>query len=205
MKKAPAPEGARHQTRSQYSTAGGYPARQEAISATLLENAVEPANMEDFLSRLANSDGKFTRTGSASKPHSKNLWGLAFHDRGLPVVVIAGDWATGAEMKWVAGNVDAMTPTERRALKRRMAEAKRAREEEQARQWEARAAAAVHRWHSCTPADPLHPYLQSKGIQPHRARQQGRELVLLLADFSGKGWSLQTIDEAGGQAADGWR
>lgn len=197
MKKAPAPEGARHQTRSQYSTAGGYPTLREAIRAALLENAIEPSNMDDFLSRLTNSDGQFTRAGTASKPHSKNLWGLAFHDRGLPVVVIAGDWATGAEMKWVAGNVDTMTAAERRKLKRRLAEAKRAREEEQARQWEARAAEAVRRVHSSKPADPQHLYLRNKDTDPRRAHQQGRKLLLPLVDFNGKVWSLQTIDETG--------
>jgi putative DNA primase/helicase len=199
MKTAPAPEGARHQTRSQYSTPASYADRLEAIRAALLEHGIEPANPDALLSRLADAEGKPVRFGTASKPRSKNGWLIAYHDRGLPFVVIAGDWSTGAELKWTAHNPDTLTPAERRELKRRMAEAKRAREEEQARQWEARAAAAVRRWHSCTPADPLHPYLQHKGIQAHRARQQGRELVLLLTDFSGKGWSLQTIDEAGGK------
>lgn len=199
MKKAPAPEGARHQTQTQYSnaTAGGYAERLDSIRAALLEAGIEPANPDALLSRLADAEGKPVRFGTASKPRSKNGWLIAYHDRGLPFVVIAGDWSTGAETKWVAGTGDTLNPAERRELKRRMAEAKRTREEEQARQWEARAAAAARHWHSCTPADPLHPYLQRKGIQPHRARQQGRELVLLLADFNGKAWSLQTIDEAG--------
>lgn len=212
MKTAPAPEGARHQSRSQYTNAlsdkntgnhkfnnsvDGYSERMGSIRAALLEHGIEPASLNDFLSQLVNHEGRFIRTSTASKPRSKNAWGVAYHDRGLPVVVIAGDWSTGAEMKWIAGNAETMTPAERREMKRRMAEAKRAREEEMARQWEARAAAAVRRWHSCTPADPLHPYLQRKGIQPHGARQQGPELVLLLTDCSGKGWSLQTINEAG--------
>ncbi|MBL1215845.1 MAG: topoisomerase, partial [Ignavibacteriae bacterium] len=37
MKTAPAPEGARHQTRSQYSTPASYADRLEAIRAALLE------------------------------------------------------------------------------------------------------------------------------------------------------------------------
>ena len=78
-----------------------------------------------------------------------------------------------------------------------MDRAREAREEEQARQWEARAIEAGRRWHSSATADQFHPYLLRKGIQPHRARQHGRELVLLLTDFNGKAWSLQTIDEAG--------
>ncbi|ERS88390.1 topoisomerase [Marinobacter sp. C1S70] len=201
MKTAPAPEGARHQTQTQYSnaTAGGYAERLDSIRAALLEAGIEPANPDALLSRLADAEGKPVRFGTASKPRSKNGWLIAYHDRGLPFVVIAGDWSTGAETKWIAGTGDTLNPAERRELKRRMAEAKRAREEEQARQWEARAAAAARHWHLCSPADPMHPYLQRKGIQPHRARQKGRELVLLLADFTGKAWSLQTIDEAGGK------
>ncbi|MDO6460968.1 toprim domain-containing protein [Granulosicoccaceae sp. 1_MG-2023] len=199
MKTAPAPEGARHQTQTQYSnaTAGGYTERLNSIRAALLEAGIEPANPDALLSRLADAEGKPVRFGTASKPRSKNGWLIAYHDRGLPFVVIAGDWSTGAETKWVAGTGDTLSPAERRELKRRVAEAKQVREEEQARQWEARAAAAARQWHTCSQADPLHPYLQRKGIQPHRARQQGAELVLLLTDFSGKGWSLQTIDEAG--------
>ncbi|MEC9388075.1 MAG: toprim domain-containing protein [Pseudomonadota bacterium] len=197
MKQAPAPEGARHQTQSQYSTPANYVERLDSIRAALLEAGIEPANPDALLSRLADAEGKPVRFGTASKPRSKNGWLIAYHDRGLPFVVIAGDWSTGAETKWVAGTGDTLNPDERRELKRRMAESKRAREEEQARQWEARAAAAARHWHSCSPADPLHPYLQRKGIQPHLARQKGRELVLLLADFTGKAWSLQTIDETG--------
>ncbi|MBW4934460.1 toprim domain-containing protein [Marinobacter sp. F4206] len=197
MIKAPAPEGARHQTRNQCSVTTSCADRLEAIRIALLENGIEPANPDDFLSQLANHEGRFIRTGSASKPRSKNAWGVAYHSRGLPIIVIAGDWSTGAEMKWVAWNESSITPEERRELQRSMADAKQAREEEQARQWEAKAAAAARHWHSSHSADPEHPYLQSKGIQPHKARQNGCELVLLLTDFNGKAWSLQTINEAG--------
>lgn len=198
MKTAPAPEGARHQTRSQYnSTPASYADRLEAIRAALLEHGIEPANPDALLSRLADAEGKPVRFGTASKPRSKNGWLIAYHDRGLPFVVIAGDWSTGADMKWTAHNPDTLTPAEHRELKRRMAEAKRAREEEQARQWEQAAARAARYWHSSHPADPQHPYLVRKGVEPHRARQQGQKLVLLLTDFTGKAWSLQTIDETG--------
>ncbi|MCK0163176.1 toprim domain-containing protein [Marinobacter sp. S6332] len=195
MKKAPAPERAKRHTQGHYTTASTYGERLDAIRDALLNTGIEPANMDALLSRL--TDGQITRTGTASKPNSKNLWLIAYHDRGLPFVVIAGDWATGTELKWIAQTGDTLTEAERRELKRRIADAKLARETEQARQWEQAAARAAQRWHKCTPANPTHGYLQSKGIQPHSARQQGHELVLLLTDFSGKAWSLQTIDEAG--------
>src|SRR5690554_7267297 len=108
MKKAPAPEGARHQTRSDLSTPASYADRLEAIRAALLEHGIEPANPDALLSRLADAEGRPVRFGTASKPRSKNGWLIAYHDRGLPFVVIAGDWAAGAEMKWTAHNPDTL-------------------------------------------------------------------------------------------------
>lgn len=193
----PATEAPERQHQNNVTRAGGYAERIDAVRAAMPEAGIEPANMDALLSLLTDTEGKQIRFSTASKPRKKNGSAIAFHDRGLLSVVLAKDWATGAEMKWIAGNPDTMTPAERRALKRRRAQAKRASAEEQARQREARAAAAVRRWHSSESADPRHPYLIRKRIQPHRARQKGRDLVLLLQDFNGKAWSLQTIDEAG--------
>ena len=180
-------------------TAGGYSERIDAIRAALLNAGIEPANMDALLSRLADADGQVIRAGTASKPSSKNLWLIAYHDQGLPFVVVAGDWATGADLKWIAQTGDTMTDAERRELKRRLADAKQAREIEQASQWEQAATRAARVWHDSVPADQGHPYLLRKRTEPHSARQQGRDLVLLLTDFTGKAWSLQTIDEAGGK------
>lgn len=179
------------------TTTSTYGERLDAIRDALLNAGIEPANMDALLSRL--TDSQLIRTGTASKPNSKNLWLIAYHDRGLPFVVVAGDWATGAELKWTAQTGDIITDAERRELKRRIADARLAREREQAHQWEQAATRAAHRWNNSAPADPTHGYLQRKGIQPHSARQQGSDLVLLLTDFTGKAWSLQTIDTAGGK------
>ena len=212
MKKAPAPEGAKHQNQSQYSNtlsdnpavkrklqdnAGGYAERMDAIRFALLEHGIEATNMDALLSRLGDTEGKQIRFSTASKPRKKNGSAIAYHDRGLPFLVLATDWATGAEMKWVAFDAETLTPEEQEQQKRRIAEAKQAREEEHAREWEQAAIRAARYWHSCGQADPQHPYLQRKGIRAHKARQQGQELVLLLTDFNGKAWSVQTIDEAG--------
>ena len=179
------------------TTAGGYAERLDAIRAALLNAGIEPANMDALLSRLADADGQIIRAGTASKPNSKNLWLIAYHDRGLPFVVVAGDWAASADLKWIAQTGDTMTGAERRELKRRMADARQTREIEQASQWEQAAARAARVWHDSVPADQGHSYLLRKGVQAHSARQQGRELVLLLTDFNGKAWSLQTVNEAG--------
>ena len=178
-------------------TAGEYSERIDYIRAALLNADIEPHNLDTLLAALPGADGKLLRFPTASKPRSKNGWLIAYHDRGLPFVVVAGDWSTGAETKWIADTGETLTDAERRELKRRMADARQARETELANQWEQAATRAAHRWHDSTPADPNHPYLLRKGVQAHSARQQCRGLVLLLTDFTGKAWSLQTIDEAG--------
>jgi putative DNA primase/helicase len=209
MKKAPATKAKRHthnhghthksshgHTRND-TTASTYAERLDALRAAILNAGVEPANMDALLSRMADADGQVIRAGTASKPNSKNLWLIAYHDRGLPFVVVAGDWATGADLKWIAQTGDTMTDAERRELKRRLTDAKQARETEQANQWEQAATRAARVWRDSVPANPSHPYLLRKGAQAYSARQQGRDLVLLLTDFTGKAWSLQTINEAG--------
>ena len=212
MKKAPATEAAKRHTHNHGhthnsrrghthndTTAGGYAERLDAIRAALLNAGIEPASMDALLSRLADADGQVIRAGTASKPNSKNLWLIAYHDRGLPFVVVAGDWSTGAETKWVADTGETLSEAERRELKRRLADARQAREIEQASQWEQAATRAARVWRDSVPADQCHPYLLRKRTEPHSARQRGQELVLLLTDFTGKAWSLQTIDEAGGK------
>ena len=198
MKEAPATTAKRH-THSNDTTAGGYAERLDAIRAALMNAGIEPANMDALLSRLADADGQVIRAGTASKPNSKNLWLIAYHDRGLPFVIVAGDWSTGAETKWIANTGETLSEAERRELKRRLADARQSREIEQASQWEQAATRAARVWRDSVPADQCHPYLLRKRTEPHSARQQGRDLVLLLTDFTGKAWSLQTIDEAGGK------
>ena len=198
MKEAPATTARRH-TQRYYNTttAGGYAERLDAIRAALLNAGIEPHDLDAVLAALPDADGKLVRFPTASKRRSKNGWLFALFDRGLPVFVTAGDWSTGAEARWIAEAGETLSDDERRELKRRMADARQARETEQANQWEQAAARAAHRWHDSTPADPNNPYLILKRTEPHSARQQGRELVLLLTDFNGKAWSLQTVNEAG--------
>jgi putative DNA primase/helicase len=153
MKKAPATTAKRH-THGNDTTAGGYAERIDAIRAALLNAGIEPHNLDTLLAALPGANGKLLRFPTASKPRSKNGWLIAYHDRGLPFVVVAGDWSTGAETKWIADTGETLTDAERRELKRRMADARQARETELANQWEQAATRAAHRWHDSTPADP---------------------------------------------------
>jgi putative DNA primase/helicase len=199
MKKEAPAATAKRLTHGNDTTTSTYTERLDAIRAALLNAGIEPHDLGALLASLPGADGKLLRFPTASKPRSKNGWLIVYHDRGLPFVVVAGDWSTGAETKWIADTGETLSEAERRELKRRMADAKQARETEQANQWEQAANRAARVWHDSVPADQGHPYLLRKRTEPHSARQRGQELVLLLTDFTGKAWSLQTIDEAGGK------
>jgi putative DNA primase/helicase len=175
----------------------GYAERLDSIRINLLEAGIEPLNLEALLTRISDTEGKLVRFRTSNKPRSKNGWLVAYFHSGLPAIVIAGDWSTGTKTKWMATIKASLDPGERKDLNRRIIEAREARDRNQALQWERSAIAAARCWPACAPANPQHPYLLRKGIQPHKARQQGRELVLRLIDFNGKTWSLQTIDETG--------
>lgn len=195
MIKAPATKAAERHTQRKYSSGSGYADRITSLLTAMQEASIEPLNVNQVTGRLM--DGQLVRFKTASKPNKRNGWIVAHFDRGLPVVVIAGDWGTNAELKWVANTGDTLTAAERRQLKTQIQQAQRQRLEEQQRQHEAAAFKAETMWHQAVPATAEHGYLVRKGIGPHNARLLGDRLVLPLIDFTGKMWSLQTIDAQG--------
>ncbi|QSP95073.1 toprim domain-containing protein [Marinobacter salinisoli] len=204
MKKAPATEAAKRLTRHKYNstqpetrTVRSCADCLASIHATLLQADITPVDVDALMARIQITDGEVIRFATAGKPRHKNGWLIAYHDRGLPHVVIAGDWSSGAETKWIAGTTSSLTAAEKQRLQHRIHEARETRKAKQIRQWERVAAKAARLWHASSPAAPNHPYLRRKGIQAHGARQIGRNIVLLITDFYGKAWSLQTINEAG--------
>lgn len=173
----------------------GYSDRLYEITNALMESGIEPVNPEGLLGKL--SDGLMIRFPTKSKPRKANGWLVAYFDRGLPFVVLAGDWATGAEMKWTPALSTPPCPEERVRLAHRLAEAKKARETEQAFQWHQAALRAETIWNNAEAAAPDHPYLLRKGIEPHLARMKGKDLILPITDFNGRIWSLQSITPEG--------
>src|SRR5262245_48185227 len=75
------------------------------------------------------ADGKLHRISvKGDKPGSKNGWYVLYGD-GVPSGAY-GSWKTGINGKWCAKAQDDLTPSEREEHKRRMDEAKKAREAE---------------------------------------------------------------------------
>lgn len=147
-------------------------------------------------------DGKLHRFNSGTKgtpgKGDKTGWYVAFPD-GVPAGRF-GCWRMGMEVPWRADVGRSLTPAEEMAHARRMAEANALRDAEQARGREVAASTVATIWADCTGADPAHPYLQRKGIQPHGARVTGDgRLVVPLYTPDGALSSLQYIDADGGK------
>ncbi len=146
-------------------------------------------------------DGKIHRFKSGTKGtpgHDKSGWYIAFSD-GIPAGRF-GCWRAGLESTWRAEVGRQLSPADEMAFARRMAEAKAARDAEQARKHEVAADVVDTIWSDCIGASPDHPYLRRKGIKQHGARVTGDgRLVVPLYDQDGTLSSLQYIDADGGK------
>ncbi|MBK5965230.1 hypothetical protein CCR95_14315 [Thiocystis minor] len=124
------------------------------------------------------------------KPGKLSGWYTLHLDR-LPAGVF-GSWKLGLTETWCAKARDEMTPREHYDFRGLIEQAKRQRDAERARQHQAGAEKAGRIWDHAEPADPTHPYLRKKGIQPHGIRQQGIGLIVPVM-VEGQITSLQTI------------
>ena len=88
-------------------------------------------------------------------------------------------------------------PAEREAFMRQCEEAKREREEAEAKRHAEAATKAAELWRAAKPASGDHAYLQRKGIKPNGARLHDGRLVLAMHDSGGALHSLQLIDAEG--------
>ena len=82
-----------------------------------------------------------------------------------------------------------LTAAERRSI--RQAELARRRERLVAEEAAARCAAEL--WRNASRADPAHPYLVAKGLEPFGIRQAGRDLLVPMIDPGFRLWNVQRI------------
>ena len=123
------------------------------------------------------ADGALHRFRTADdKPGQLSGWYTLHLDR-LPAGVF-GSWKLGLTETWCAKARDEMTPREHYDFRGLIEQAKRQRDAERARQHQTAAEKAARIWDHAEPADPTHPYLLKKGIQPHGIRQQGIGLIV---------------------------
>ena len=86
-----------------------------------------------------------------------------------------------------------MSPRERLELKQRAEKQRYEASQKLAAQYEAVAAEVWALWKTAPVATANHPYLVSKGIGPHIAKQLDSDLWVPLYDTSGKLWTIQSI------------
>ncbi|NMF99913.1 toprim domain-containing protein [Aromatoleum toluolicum] len=103
-----------------------------------------------------------------------------------------GSWKAGIQSSWAADG-QRMSDAERDAFAELVKTARAKADAERRAEHEARAIEARAEWHRAVPADPAHPYLVAKHVQPHDLRQIGGALIVPLIDVYGLLWNLQRI------------
>jgi putative DNA primase/helicase len=138
------------------------------------------------------ADGELHRYRVAGdKAGSKNGWYVLYLDD-KPFGAF-GSWKTGQSQTWMQTTFEAMTEGERSALKARMAEARQARDTEQAAVHASARKRAHDLWEKAQPACGNHAYLVKKAVPAYGIRLLRQQLVVPLRDVDGTLHSLQFI------------
>jgi putative DNA primase/helicase len=124
--------------------------------------------------------------------HKGRGW-YVLHDGKFPTGVF-GDWGTGEQHKWHLKNGACnLTAADRILIRER-----KAKQDAEAAIGYARAAEeALSLWEKAAPANPTHPYLVKKHVQPHGIREGADGDLLVPVFIDGRIASLQMIDNDG--------
>jgi|CXWL01.1.fsa_nt_gi putative DNA primase/helicase len=167
------------------------------MTATRLEAFRQEIEKAGLISPSVIPLGKLIRfPGIGKSKGNTSGWAFLFED-GLGGAY--GDWASGLSDTWHAQHDHAMTAVERAAHARRVADLRRIRQEEEARQHIDAAQRAQQLWDGAKPAPRNHAYLIRKGIQPHGLRVDAETRLIVPVMIGGSIASLQTIDANGGK------
>jgi putative DNA primase/helicase len=126
---------------------------------------------------------------------SNHAWYVLYGD-GIPAGSF-GSWRTGQSEKWCARDVETLTKAEQAEHRRRMVEVKAERDRARLEAQVLASERAQAIWADAKSADPEHPYLVKKGIQPHGLRQVELTLLVPVRDGEGRLWNLQRIQPNG--------
>lgn len=156
----------------------------------------EPLRAAGLLVEHLETDGVLHRCGTTDKPRGKDgAYRIHLDD---PACCWWKNWITGDEGSRSTKPAKDLSPAERKALRERIAAARKAAEEEQATRWAASAKLARAIWKRAGSASDAHPYLQRKGVPALGGIRQREfrgvvELLLPVLDASGTLVSLQRI------------
>ena len=154
--------------------------------------------MNDCLEAFrAEADGKIHRFKTADDRAGGRAGWYVFHADGLAAGAF-GSWKAGDTRTWCAKPEAELSRAERAAWKRRMVEARAARDAEREREAAEARQRAEDAWSKAQAAGPdSHPYLIKKGVQAHGTRVAGGRLLVPACDLAGDLHSLQLIDGEG--------
>lgn len=142
------------------------------------------------------TDGHLHRCGTTDRPRGKDgAYRIHLDD---PACCWWKNWRSGDEGSRTTKPEKDLTPAERKALRERIAAARKEAEEEQATRWAASAKLARIIWDRAGGASDAHPYLQRKGVPALAGIRQREwrgvtELLLPVLNASGQLVSLQFI------------
>ncbi|MGR9052897.1 MAG: DUF5906 domain-containing protein [Gammaproteobacteria bacterium] len=174
--------------------------------AAMSSLGIAPAKQISFL-----ADGRIHRFRvEGDKSGSLNGWYVLYTDGAVPAGAF-GSWKTGDSGTWCAKSESAMKPHERESVRRKLQEAKAAREQEQKQIRKQARDKAEKLWGISWPAvspgladtmdtDPVegvHPYLLTKAVKPYGVRSLKKMLVVPVRDANGRLMSLQMISPDG--------
>lgn len=142
------------------------------------------------------ADGHLHRCGTTDRPRGKD--GAYRIHLDAPACCWWKNWRSGDEGSRSTRPAKDLSPAERKALRERIAAARKEAEEEQATRWAASAKLARTIWERAGSATDAHPYLQRKGVPALAGIRQREwrgvtELLLPVLDASGQLVSLQFI------------
>ncbi|CAG4925703.1 AAA family ATPase [Paraburkholderia saeva] len=116
------------------------------------------------------ADGKIHRfDGPEDKRGKKNAW-YVLHGDGLGGGAF-GDWKTGYQSTWSSKAESTFSPAEREAWRARLAEVRRAADDERKRMQSRAAAKALAIWERALDATTANPYCQKKRIKPYGLKE----------------------------------
>lgn len=159
-----------------------------------LLNAINESGLEPDIDHIV-IDGNIHRFNTGGRK-GKTGWYVAFAD-GVPAGKF-GCWRQDIEQTWRADTDKELSAADQMAYTRRMAEAKRLRDEERAKLQEVTADVVADIWANAQAATDDHPYLKAKGVKSHGLRITGDgRLVAPMYDAEGNLSSLQYISHDG--------
>jgi putative DNA primase/helicase len=139
-------------------------------------------------------DGKVKRFATKADGRDEAGWYIGYSD-GIPAGSF-GCWRSGMTETWCARNLATLTPSEREANRRTMAEASRQREQERQKVQSEAAEKAARIWLHAEAANANHTYLTSKGITAHGVKKW-RDALVIPVRIGGELTSLQFIEGDG--------